>query len=34
MDGVGWNRIFVFSPWIGTSEVLPGLTGSGGAVMS
>lgn len=26
--------MFVFSPWIGTSDVLPGTVGSGGAVIS
>ena len=32
--GVGWKRTLVFSPRIGTSDVVPSATGSGGAVTS
>lgn len=34
MEGVGWKRIFVLSPCIGTSLVVPEAIGSGGAVTS
>lgn len=34
IEGVGWNSMLVFSPWMGTSDVDPGASGSGGAVMS
>lgn len=34
MDGVGWNRTLVFSPRMGTSDVVPSAMGSGGAVTS
>lgn len=33
-EGVGWKRMLVFSPWIGTSVVEWGATGAGGAVTS
>lgn len=33
-DGVGWKRMFVFSPCIGTSEVVTWAIGSGGALIS
>lgn len=32
--GVGWKRMFVFSPWMGTSVVELDAMGSGGAVKS
>jgi hypothetical protein len=33
-EGVGWKRTLVFSPWMGTSVVVPSATGAGGAVTS